>query len=254
VSDPLKSILDKVAAGRNPPPDSANTILGRPAGGKLVGAVLGFTAHHVVAADVDPDWLRRTLPGDLGAPLRGPFLTALARRLDTVPGSLDVMLLAPPAGAAAAAAADLPARPAARGGPGVRHLATTTRAAANPAERALPGGLRLLGDGIGHPRLARANRYRADVRGYTADGGLLLLGRGLAGRWEVAVEVDPAYRGRGIGRRLAALAPALVPPGEPVWAQVAPGNVASLRAFLAAGYRPVGVEVLFAVPSWEGAQ
>ena len=28
-------------------------------------------------------------------------------------------------------------------------------------------------------------------------------------------------------------------------AQVAPANVASLRAFLAAGYRPVGAEVLF---------
>jgi RimJ/RimL family protein N-acetyltransferase len=32
---------------------------------------------------------------------------------------------------------------------------------------------------------------------------------------------------------------------EPLWAQVAPANVASLRAFLAAGYRPVGAEVLF---------
>ena len=44
---------------------------------------------------------------------------------------------------------------------------------------------------------------------------------------------------------LAAAAPALVPGGERVWAQVAPANVASLRAFLAAGYRPVGAEVLF---------
>jgi RimJ/RimL family protein N-acetyltransferase len=30
-----------------------------------------------------------------------------------------------------------------------------------------------------------------------------------------------------------------------VWAQVHPANVASLRVFLAAGYRPVGAEVLF---------
>jgi hypothetical protein len=33
--------------------------------------------------------------------------------------------------------------------------------------------------------------------------------------------------------------------GAPLWAQVAPANTASLRAFLAAGYRPVGAEVLF---------
>jgi RimJ/RimL family protein N-acetyltransferase len=30
-----------------------------------------------------------------------------------------------------------------------------------------------------------------------------------------------------------------------VFAQVAPGNAASLRAFLAAGFRPIGSEVLF---------
>jgi GNAT superfamily N-acetyltransferase len=287
VSDPLRSLLDKVAAGRNPAPDGANTVLGRPAGGKLVGAVLGFTAHHVIAADVDPDWLRRTLPVDLGAPLRAPFLAALGRRLDAAAGTLDVLLLAPraygpapdggpagpgggpggPGGGVARGGAAVPgggphgaaaggggARLAGRGGPGVRHLAATTRVSAEPAAAALPGGLRALPDGVGHPRLARAHRYRDDVRGYTVDGGLLLLGRGLAGRWEVAVEVDPAYRGRGIGRHLVGLAAALVPPGQPVWAQVAPGNVASMRAFLAAGYRPVGVEVLFPVPRWEGAE
>jgi RimJ/RimL family protein N-acetyltransferase len=33
--------------------------------------------------------------------------------------------------------------------------------------------------------------------------------------------------------------------GEPLWAQVDPANTASLRAFLRAGYRPVGAEVLF---------
>jgi hypothetical protein len=36
-----------------------------------------------------------------------------------------------------------------------------------------------------------------------------------------------------------------VPDGEPLWAQVAPANTASVRAFLAAGYRPVCAEVLF---------
>jgi len=72
-----------------------------------------------------------------------------------------------------------------------------------------------------------------------------MLGRGLAGRWEVAVEVAPEHRGQGLGRALARAAPALVPSGEPLFAQVSPGNVASVRAFLAAGYRPICSEVLF---------
>lgn len=93
-----------------------------------------------------------------------------------------------------------------------------------------------------HPRVRRARRYRDELRVFTVAGGVLVLGRGLAGRAEVAVEVDPAYRGRGLGRRLAGAARALAT--GPLWAQVAPGNAASLRAFLAAGYRPVGQEAL----------
>jgi RimJ/RimL family protein N-acetyltransferase len=61
----------------------------------------------------------------------------------------------------------------------------------------------------------------------------------------VGIEVDASARGRGLGTALAAAAPALVPAGAPLWAQVAPANTASLRAFLAAGWRPVGAEVLF---------
>jgi len=38
---------------------------------------------------------------------------------------------------------------------------------------------------------------------------------------------------------------ASIPEGDVVFAQVAPGNAASLRAFLAAGFRPIGSEVLF---------
>ncbi|MBX6357860.1 MAG: GNAT family N-acetyltransferase, partial [Micromonosporaceae bacterium] len=57
-------------------------------------------------------------------------------------------------------------------------------------------------------------------------------------------EVDEQARGAGLGRRLAAAARHLVPDGRPAWAQIAPGNAASVRAFLAAGYRPVGAEAL----------
>jgi GNAT superfamily N-acetyltransferase len=101
-----------------------------------------------------------------------------------------------------------------------------------------------------HPRVQRALRYREDVRVWrTPDGsGHVLLGRGLAGRWEVAFEVEPAARCRGLGRQLAEAARTLAPPGEPLFAQVSPGNAASLRAVLNAGYRPVCAEVLLPRP------
>jgi hypothetical protein len=50
-----------------------------------------------------------------------------------------------------------------------------------------------------HRRVARALRYRDDVTAWETGGCVVLLGRGLAGRWEVAVEVDPEHRGRGMG-------------------------------------------------------
>ena len=98
-----------------------------------------------------------------------------------------------------------------------------------------------------HPRAARALRYRGDLEVWTtADGaGVLVLGRGLAGRREVSFEVDPGRRNRGLGRLLVAAARHLTPPGEPLFAQVAPGNAASLRVVEAAGFRPIGAEVLF---------
>jgi len=203
----LAATLAAAAAGGPPSPDWSVTVLPR-AAGAAVAAVVGFTAHHVVAADVDPGWVLASLPAwSLTAPLSARFLAALADRVGAEPGALDADLVAP------ATAVPLP-------------------------------GLRPV-DGVDHARLHRARRYRTEIRAYRADGGLLVLGRGLAGRWEVAVEVDQACRGRGLGRRLVAAAPGLVPPGEPLWAQVAPGNVTSMRAFLAAGYRPVAAEVLF---------
>jgi GNAT superfamily N-acetyltransferase len=94
-------------------------------------------------------------------------------------------------------------------------------------------------------RVRRADHYRDDVRVWqTEDGAGCTLGRGLAGRWEVAFEVEPRARGHGLGRVLAAAALGLLPAGTPVFAQVAPGNSVSLRATLAAGYAPVGGEVL----------
>ena len=85
------------------------------------------------------------------------------------------------------------------------------------------------------------------MRVYKAAGGaaVVVLGQGLALRTEVAVEVDPESRGQGVGTRALLEARRLVGPDEVVFAQVAAGNAASLRAFLRAGFEPIGCEVLF---------
>jgi len=204
----LGGILDQAAAGRFLPPDGGVTILPAQSPPRAAG-VIAFTAHAVIFVDADPDWVAgQLLPGDLSGPLTPAFLDALCARTDRRAQSTDVLAVAAP----------------------------------------LPGGPEIdlvpLAGGPVHPRLARAHRYRDDVRAWQADGGIVTLGRGVGGRWEVAVEVDQDRQGRGLGRRLALAGRHLVPGGAPLWAQIAPGNVASMRAFLAAGYRPAGAEAL----------
>jgi RimJ/RimL family protein N-acetyltransferase len=174
--------------------------------------VIGFTAHHVIAAEIDETTIRQRLdPADLSQPLSAVFLLFLAGWLGAEPGTLDMLFVAP----AANEQLDLWRRD----------------------------------DLHDHPRVRRAGRYRPELAVYAdcARGepdGVLVIGRGIAGRWEMAYEVAPHARGRGLGRRLAASAARFVD-AEPLFAQVAPGNVASVRACLAAGYRPIGAEVLF---------
>lgn len=202
----LAALLHDAAGGRFPPADGGVTIL--PASSARDAGVIGFTAHAVIFIDADPAWVAARLPaGDLSGPLTPAFLHALCQRTGRRAHSVDMLCVAGP----------LPGPP----GPGL-----------TPEP------------GRDHPRISRARRYRDGVRAWRADGGVVLLGRGVAGRWEAAVEVDPGRRGDGIGRALAAAARHLVPPGTPVWAQVAPANAASVRAFLAAGFRPVGAEAL----------
>ena len=214
-ADQLGAILADALGGRFPPADGGVTVLPQPSARDA--GVLGFTAHAVVFADVDPDWVRAHIPrDDLGAPLQPPFLQALCARTGRVAGSIDTLCVAE----------RLPGEP---------PLALTPLHLGTGADE--PGH---------HPRIERAFSYRDDVRAWAAGGGVVLLGRGVAGRWETAIEVDADRRGRGLGRALATAARHLVPAGEPLWAQVAPANAASVRAFLAAGFTPVGAEVLLA--------
>ena len=209
MSHPLLKVLLDAAAGRPPAPDGALEVL-PPLEGP-VDAVVAFTAHSYLVADVDPELARSRLrPGDPGAPTLPAFIAWLATELGARAGHLDAVL--------AAAALDGP-----------------------PPLRLEPRA-----DLEDHYRVSGADHHRADLRVFTTpDGaGLLVLGRGLASRWEAGFEVAPERRGRGLGRALATAARHLVPAGGPMFLQVSPGNAASLRAVLAAGYRPLGSEVL----------
>ncbi|WP_104524138.1 hypothetical protein [Blastococcus atacamensis] len=78
------------------------TVLPAPLGARAV--VVGGTAWHVVAADVDPEWVaHQVAPDPIGAPLGARFLAALADEVGAEPGSLDVVLVASPR-------SDVPAR------------------------------------------------------------------------------------------------------------------------------------------------
>ncbi|MFF7755090.1 GNAT family N-acetyltransferase [Streptomyces sp. NPDC007971] len=203
----LRDMLDAAARGVFPPADGRTTVLPQPSAGDA--GVMSFTAHTVVFTDEDPRWVHDTLEAidcdPLSAAMNPVFLAALLARTGRRCETVDAVLVGHPLS----------------GGP---QLALTEI------------------EDAGHPRIAYARRRREDVRAWTAEGGVLVMGRGLAGRLEVSVEIDEGVRQRGLGRALVTAARRLAT--EPLWAQVAPGNARSVRAFQAAGYRPVGAEVL----------
>ena len=232
----LAELLDRAAGGEFPPPDGRVEILSQP--GERDAGVIALTAFTVVFADADPGWIAAQLPADdLAAPLSASFLHALGQRLGRQSGCIDMLTCAAP----------LPGAP-----PRELMLIEIDPAQHGPPPGELPaGGCAPSGStptaptpAAPHARIERALGYRDGVRAWQAEGGILALGRGVAGRWETAIEVDPHYRGAGLGTRLASAARHLVPDGEAVWAQIAPGNAASVRAFLRAGFRPIGAEVL----------
>lgn len=171
------------------------------------GTVAGvaFSAHAYVLADVDPQSLLARGADGFGGASKPDVLRWLAGPHGEI-GSLDVVMV----------------------------------------KRAIPGPVLARRDDLAdHPRVRRAAHHRREVEVFADDVGLVVLGRGLVGRRELSVELlDPATGGRGHGRRLIRAGLAAVPAGECVWAQVAPGNAASVRAFLAAGFVPVCSEVL----------
>jgi RimJ/RimL family protein N-acetyltransferase len=208
---PLARILEAAVEGRFPPADGSVCVL--PPWDGPADAVVAFSAHSLIIADLDPTEVQRKLPSDdPGAPMSAAFLGWLRTRLATrSPGIHDLVVAAP--GLGEGSSPELIAR---------EDLWT-------------------------HPRVVSGSRLRSNLRLYSdrESVAVLTLGKGLVGRTEVSIEIDREHRGRGLGRRLARAALSLIPRGEPLFAQVSPGNVASVRAFLAAGYRPICAEMLF---------
>ena len=201
---PLTVSMREAAYGRFPSPDLAVDVL--PAIPGISAAVVSFTGHNCIAADLDRSEVLARLPsGDPGAPLNPMFLAWLAEQLDAYAYTPDAVLSALPTN-------------------GSNHLELVRR-----------------DDLSGHPRVELANLLRGGVVVYAlSEGeGLLTLGRRLSGLIDVSIEVEPGSRNRGLGRDLALAARSLVGKNEPLLAEVSPGDAASMRAFLAAGYVPM---------------
>jgi RimJ/RimL family protein N-acetyltransferase len=209
---PLALLLDEAAHDRFPPPAGSVRVL-PPLPGAL-DALVSFTGTFALTGALTQAEVDARVPrGDFSIPTSAAFVSWISERLGARAATHDAVLVA------ISPSQSTPIEPV---------------ELVEVAER-------------DHPRVQRALRYRRDVRAYeTPDRtGVVVLGRGITGRWEIAFEVADAARGSGLGRALAAGGVALLPAGTPVWAQVAPGNAASVRAVLAAGFRPVGAEILF---------
>ena len=203
----LVAALESAGHGDFPIADGTIEVLPAPPGPAM--AVVAFTAHHLIASSASEDWIRRQLnSGDLLAPMSPRFLTMLADQLGRHDDGIDLLL-------------------AARGLGGTTTLRETTLEV--------------------HPRVQRARAHRDDVRAFTDPTGAatIILGRGLANRMEVAVEIEPNRRNRGIARQALTEARRVMAADQLLFAQTAPGNAASIRTLLTAGFQPIGSEVLF---------
>lgn len=207
--DRLRELCEAAARGSFPPPVWGLEFVPPPA--LVLGAVVAFTGHHVIASDVDEDeTLDKLDRSDIAAPFNPSFLAWLGGRLNAKVGHIDVTL--------------------ARLGTG-----------------AGDEWLRPVTDPPDNERVRRAQRQRADVEFLAPPegGAVVTLGSGLAGRRELSMEIsDESHRNRGLGARLVGAAVDRLSTEESVFASVAPGNTRSLRCLLHAGFLPIGAECI----------
>ena len=210
--NPLADVIEDAANGRFPPVDGGwHRVKPWKQG---VEAVVAFTGHAVFAVDATTS--DESLAG-LGADGFGGahdprLITELAG-----PGgwidSLDALLV----------------------GRGLGSATTSSRLVPRP-------------DLATHPRVHFAATNRDDVQVFGFEDShrstVVVLAHGVAGLREISFELDPDDRG-GAGTTLVQDGLRLIPEGELVCAAAAPGNAASLRALLSAGFVPLGSLQLF---------
>ena len=226
---PLAVLITDAAGGRFPPVDGGWRRV--PPWRPGLEGIVAFTGHAVLA--LAPDVTDERLAGfgvnGLGG-AHDPRLIAALAGPDGWIASLDVLLAGRGTGQPGAAARS------GRGGP--RH---------GPAG----AGPRLVDrpDLAAHPRVQFAAQIRDQPRilGYPdlRRSALAVVSRGLGGLTELSFELEPQRRGAGRGATLIGDALSTIPAGQLVIAAIAPGNAASLRAALTAGFVPLGSTQLF---------
>jgi hypothetical protein len=204
---PLARLITAAAAGRFPDPDGGWRRV--PPWRPGLEAVVSFTGHAVfaVAPDVPDDRLAALGANGFGGASDPRLIAALAGPEGWI-DCLDMLMAG--RGTGGAGAPPLIDRP----------------------------------DLAAHPRARFAARVRGHPRvlGYPDPGrsAVAIISQGIAGLTELSFELEPGRRGRGGGSRLAADALSMVPAGRLAVAAVAPGNAASVRALLSAGFLPLG--------------
>jgi hypothetical protein len=214
---PLARLITAAAAGQFPDPDGGWQRL--PPWRPGLEAVISFTGHAVFAVGPDiPDERLRSLGADGFGGAHDPRLISALAGPDGWIDCLDLLLAGRGSGLPGAA----------------------PRLVSRP-------------DLAGHPRarFAAGIRDQARLLGYPdpARSALVTLSRGLAGLTELSFELEPARRGQRAGPGLVRAALTAVPAGQLTVAAAAPGNAASVRALLAAGFVPLGSVQLFRRPA-----
>lgn len=210
---PVARLIAAAAADRFPDPDGGWRRV--PPWRPGLEAILAFTGHAVFALRPDiPDRLLVSLGADGFGGAHDPRLITTLAGADGWIDSLD-MLMATPGTGRTGIAPRLIDRP---------DLATHPRAR-------FAAGIR------DHPRLmGYPDPHRS---------ALAVVSRGIAGLTEVSFELEPSHRGACGGAELVRDALSAIPAGQLAVAAVAPGNAASVRALLSAGFVPLGSLQLF---------
>ncbi|HEX7266438.1 MAG TPA: hypothetical protein VF256_03330 [Streptosporangiaceae bacterium] len=180
-----------------------------------LAAILSFTGHAVFAVRPDiPDRLLAALGADGFGGAHDPRLITALAGPDGWIDSLDILMATRGTGRAGVAPR-LIDRP---------DLATHPRAM-------FAAGIRDHPQLMGYPDPHRS--------------ALAVVSRGIGGLTEVSFELEPSRRRAGGGVALARDALSAIPCGQLAVAAVAPGNAASVRALLSAGFVPLGSIQLF---------